>query len=239
MAPDSGAPPRPSRKSGRQNGGACRDEVFFRILLFKLFNRVETWELLEKNLGQLTWEGYSFRRYDRILTGAMARGLRIYSAAYIMPSAGTLGHDKKHRNHLALVERMMADELPRRLAEAPSMQRAFQLLHDYPSVGDFLAYQFVTDVKCAGGFVWTGAHRRITGRHVSLRSSASSAVSYSTCSGEMLSRERALVSGPNRVMSPATPRKAAMSRPKAAGRLVAIRPGMTRLVPIMLARLQA
>jgi NTP pyrophosphatase (non-canonical NTP hydrolase) len=124
-----------------------RDEVFFRILLFKLFNRVETWELLEKELGQVTWEGYSFKRYDRILTGAMARGRRIYSAAYIMPSAGALGHDKKHRNHLALVERMMSDELPRRLAEAPSMQRAFELLRDYPSVGDFLAYQFVTDVN--------------------------------------------------------------------------------------------
>ena len=99
----------------------ARDEVFFRILLFKLFNRVETWDLLGKELGRVTWEGYSFKRYDRILTGAMARGRRIYSAAYIMPSAGALGRDKKHRNHLALVERMMTDELPRRLAEAPSI----------------------------------------------------------------------------------------------------------------------
>jgi NTP pyrophosphatase (non-canonical NTP hydrolase) len=125
----------------------ARDEVFFRILLFKLFNRIETWELLENELGQVTWDGYSFKRFDRILTGAMAGGGRIYSAAYIMPSAGVLGYDKKHRNHLALVERMMADELPRRLADAPSMQRAFDLLRAYPSVGDFLAYQFVTDVN--------------------------------------------------------------------------------------------
>jgi NTP pyrophosphatase (non-canonical NTP hydrolase) len=124
-----------------------RDEVFFRILLFKVFNRIETWELLEKELGQVVWEGFSFKRYDRILTGAMARGQRIYSAAYIMPSAGSLGYEKKHRNHLALVERMMADELPRRLADAPSMQRGFELLRDYPSVGDFLAYQFITDVN--------------------------------------------------------------------------------------------
>src|SRR3954470_20973644 len=51
----------------------AHDEVFFRILLFKLFNRVETWELLEKELGRVTWDGYSFKRYDRILTGAMAR----------------------------------------------------------------------------------------------------------------------------------------------------------------------
>lgn len=123
------------------------DEVFFRILLFKLFNRIETWELLEKAFGQVVWEGFSFKRYDRILTGAMVKGQRIYSAAYIMPSAGSLGYEKKHRNHLALVERMMADELPRRLADAPSMQRGFELLREYPSVGDFLAYQFAADVN--------------------------------------------------------------------------------------------
>src|SRR5271170_5049494 len=30
-------------------------EVFFRTILFKLFNRIETWEALEECLGPLTW----------------------------------------------------------------------------------------------------------------------------------------------------------------------------------------
>jgi NTP pyrophosphatase (non-canonical NTP hydrolase) len=123
------------------------DEVFFRILLFKLFNKIETWELLEQSFGPLTFRDYSFKRYERVLDKAMARGDSIYSAAYIMPSGGSLGHSKKHRNHLTLIERMMADALPAKLADAGSMQEAFELILAYPTIGDFLAYQYVTDIN--------------------------------------------------------------------------------------------
>jgi NTP pyrophosphatase (non-canonical NTP hydrolase) len=121
--------------------------VVFRILLFKLFNKIETWELLEKELGPLTSTSYSFKRYDQVLSRALTRGQKIYSAAYIMPSGGSLGHDRKHRNHLALIEHMMAGDLPIRLAGAGSMAQAFSLIRGYPTIGDFLAYQYVTDVN--------------------------------------------------------------------------------------------
>lgn len=120
-------------------------EVIFRTLLFKIFNRIETWELFERTLGPITYSDFSFRAYDKVLTKAMKQGESIYSAAYIMPSGGTLGHDRKHRNHLTLIERMMSAELPSRLADARSMQQAFELVRAYPSIGDFLAYQYVTD----------------------------------------------------------------------------------------------
>ena len=41
----------------------------------------------------------------------------------------------------------MADELPWRIADARTMRDAFGLLRSYPSIGDFLAYQFVTDLN--------------------------------------------------------------------------------------------
>src|SRR5260370_23774501 len=117
-------------------------------MLFKLFNKIETWQLLENEVGPLTYETYAFKAYDRPLTRPMTRGESIYSAAYIMPSGGTLlGHDRKHRNHLVLIERMMTEHLPERIAEAPSMQRAFELLRGYPTIGNFLAYQYVTDLN--------------------------------------------------------------------------------------------
>ncbi|MES1227932.1 MAG: nucleotide kinase domain-containing protein, partial [Armatimonadota bacterium] len=98
--------------------------------------------------GAPTFEDYTFARYDRILTKAMAEGKAIYSAAYIMPSGGReLGHDRKHRNHLTLLERMLSDSLPQQLADASTMQQAFELLKSYPSIGDFLAYQYVTDLN--------------------------------------------------------------------------------------------
>lgn len=122
-------------------------EVFFRTILFKLFNKIETWELFEREVGPVTWVGFAFKRYDAVLTRAMAAGQRIYSAAYIIPSAGAFGHASKHSNHLALVAKMMADGLPHKMADAGRMQRGFDLLVAYPSLGDFLAYQFVTDVN--------------------------------------------------------------------------------------------
>lgn len=123
------------------------EETMFRILLFKFFNRIDTWELLARSLGPLTWADFDFTRYDKVLSKALSRDIRIYSAAYIMPSGGSLGHRRKHRNHLVLIERMMRDEVWRRIQDAPTMQRAFDLLLAYPTIGDFLAYQYVTDLN--------------------------------------------------------------------------------------------
>ena len=129
-------------------GPQSSEEVFFRTLLFKVFNKIETWELLEAAIGEVEYSSYSFEAYDRVLSQALASGRSIYSAAYIMPSAGRVfGYAKKHRNHLKLIERMMEDELGQRVAGARTMRDAFGLLRSYPSIGDFLAYQFVTDLN--------------------------------------------------------------------------------------------
>lgn len=127
---------------------ASAEDVFFRVMLFKLFNKIETWEILERDIGPLIAEEFSFESYDAVLSHTMQTGHTIYSAAYIMPSGGgSLGHDRKHRNHLELLGRMLADDLPARLTECRTMQRAFELLKSYPGIGDFLAYQYVTDLN--------------------------------------------------------------------------------------------
>ena len=129
-------------------GNQSPEEVFFRTILFKLFNRIETWEMLQDRLKIVSQAEYSFQQYDSVLSEALAEGKRIYSAAYMMPSGrSSFGHAQKHRNHLTLLERMMEDEAPRRIAEASSMAQAFDMLRSYPTIGDFLAYQFVTDLN--------------------------------------------------------------------------------------------
>ena len=123
-------------------------EVFFRTILFKLFNKIETWELLRSRLGEITWEGYSFDWIDSVLAGALASKTRIYSPAYIMPSGSSAFCQRlKHRNHLKLLERMMEDEVPHQIADATTLRQAFEILRSYPMMGDFLAYQFVTDLN--------------------------------------------------------------------------------------------
>lgn len=123
------------------------EDVFFRILLFKLFNKIETWELLRSRLGDISYVSYRFDDYDRIFSEALERKERIYSAAYIMPSGGPGGEARKHRTHLRLLERMMSDNLPLKIARCKRMEQAFSLLRDCPTLGDFLAYQFVTDLN--------------------------------------------------------------------------------------------
>lgn len=123
-------------------------EIFFRIILFKIFNKIETWDLLERKLGALTYEDFSFKQYDQILTDAKNNGQRIYSAAYIMPPGGkSFGQLAKHQNHLLLLSMMIKDRVPDRMAQMQSMQTGFECLRSYPTIGDFLAYQFVTDLN--------------------------------------------------------------------------------------------
>lgn len=123
-------------------------EVFFRVILFKIFNRIETWERLSAALTEVRFDTYRFDDYDRVLTLALQAGQPIYSAAYIMPTGGVRGGGgRKHHMHLRLIERMMADHLPERIAEARTMRHAFELLRAYPTIGDFLAYQYVTDLN--------------------------------------------------------------------------------------------
>jgi len=123
--------------------------LFFRTILFKLFNRIDTWQLLESVVGPIHPETYEYSAFDRVLSEAMAQGRRIYSAAYIMPSGGVEG-SRKHQMHLRLLESMMKDDLPSRLSDTRSMQAAFELVRSYPTIGDFLAYQYVTDLNYSG-----------------------------------------------------------------------------------------
>ena len=127
-------------------GDGTPEDTFFRVMLFKFFNRISTWELLNRHLSTVHWGDYSHGDVDQILTKALECETRIYSAAYIMPSPN-FGEGFKHRNHLRLLESMMADALPLRLSEAQSMEEAYRLLVAYPGLGPFLAFQYTIDLN--------------------------------------------------------------------------------------------
>jgi len=123
-------------------------DLFFRIILFKMFNRIGTWELIKAETGEVTWSSYKFRKYDQVLSEAMACGERIYSAAYIMPAAGTdPKYSRKHQTHLALIEEMMKSDLPERIQASKRMRDVFELLRSFRSIGDFLAFQYTIDIN--------------------------------------------------------------------------------------------
>jgi len=122
-------------------------ELFFRTILFKMFNRIETWELLERAFGGIHAAEFNVRQYDKVLDQARRADKRIYSAAYIMPPAVAGKGHAKHLGHLRLLERMLREDLPQRLADARSLCHAFEILRAYPMMGDFLAFQYTIDLN--------------------------------------------------------------------------------------------
>ena len=129
--------------------GACdAKDIFFRTMLFKLFNKIETYQNLQKKVGEIAFDNFSFEEYDSVLTYELAKGNAIYSAAYIMPSAGSaFGYKFKHSNHLALLSKMMEDNLLQKIEEADRLEDVYQLLLGYPSLGSFLAFQYTIDLN--------------------------------------------------------------------------------------------
>ena len=124
------------------------DELFFRIVLFKLFNRISTWEALEDALGPITWHAYDFLKYDAVLSSLLSARQPIYSPAYMMPSGNRhWGYQRKHQNHLAMLNQMIEDYVPSRLATTTRMQEGFEILESYPTLGPFLSYQLITDIN--------------------------------------------------------------------------------------------
>jgi len=125
-----------------------REDLFFRIILFKLFNKIQTWQLFEEHFGHVTHEAYRYSDYERLLSRAFRAGTKIYSPAYIMASGHKIFRvHRKHQAHLRLLELMLSESVPDRLAECRTMRQGFELLRSYPLIGDFLAYQFITDLN--------------------------------------------------------------------------------------------
>jgi hypothetical protein len=128
--------------SGPQN----RHDLAFRTLIFRFFNKSSTWELLERSLGSLTFNNFAVERYVELLDDALARGTRVYSAAYIIPPP-RLGAVRKHENHLRLIRHMMADEFADKLCQAPTLEAVYLMVRSYPSLGPFLSFQLTIDLN--------------------------------------------------------------------------------------------
>jgi hypothetical protein len=127
-------------------GSQNPDDVLLRILLYRFFNKPETWQAIEGTLGEVTAADFDSQACGVILDQALAQGERIYSAAYIVPPP-PFGHQRKHRNHLALIETMISGGLGQSLQQAASLRDVFHLLLAYPSLGPFLAFQLTIDLN--------------------------------------------------------------------------------------------
>ena len=125
---------------------ATDDTLFLRTLLFKIFNKIDTWESIVRETSLPAADYFDYLVCDELLDRVRSFGKAIYSAAYIMPSGGSSGVTK-HRMHLQLLRRMLDDRLPAKLRHSRSLKDAYDLLLAYPTLGPFLAFQYAIDLN--------------------------------------------------------------------------------------------
>ena len=130
-------------------------DMIFRIILFKLFNKESTWELLIDNFGDVTLDSFSFDEYSKVLEEAISSGVKIYNDAYISCATKAFGYDRKHDNHLALIDKMFnVDRIQDKIVSCKTMKEGFDLIKSYPLIGNFMAYQLVTDINYSDVVDW-------------------------------------------------------------------------------------
>lgn len=125
-----------------------KNDTIFRIILFKLFNKESTWELLENKIGDIRLSSFNPKKYSKILQDAINNGIKIYNDAYISCANKAYGYDRKHDNHLALLKNMfLIDHIDKKIIASKTMEEGFNILKSYPLIGNFLAYQLITDIN--------------------------------------------------------------------------------------------
>ena len=139
------------------NGKKYSDSsMLFRIILFKLFNKESTWELLLNKFEDITLETFDTRKYSEILENAISSGVKIYNDAYISCANKVFGYDRKHDNHLALLDKMFnKDRIYEKIEKCKTMEEAFNMIKSYPLIGNFMAYQLVTDINYSEIVNWS------------------------------------------------------------------------------------
>lgn len=127
--------------------GLPPEDVLLRVLVFKIFNRIETWELLERERGVLTLENFNAAAIGALLSKRILTG-PVFTNAYVMAGSharyDTLRY--KHEKYLAMVQAEWVEQGRfRAILDAPSLSRIYDLCRECSLIGPFLAYQYAID----------------------------------------------------------------------------------------------
>ena len=122
------------------------ENTLFRILLFRLLNKIETWIELEKLLGAIQLKTFDVEKYSKALDTIKASNGAIYGNAFILCANKSFGFERKHQNHLALLRKVFKNgAFSAELIKSRSLKELFEKLRTLPLIGNFMAYQIAID----------------------------------------------------------------------------------------------
>lgn len=123
------------------------EDVLLRILVFKIFNKIETWDYIEKNYGDIYVDHFDIEEICKLLS-IRQQYTPIFSNAYMM----TGSHRRydylpnKHAKWLQMVkDEFLGEGVVYRVLKAKTMEDVFNLMEQCSFVGGFLAYQYTID----------------------------------------------------------------------------------------------
>ena len=132
-----------------QDLGAEPADVLFRVLAFRFFSLPQTWEAIISYLGrQPTIHDLDNGQFEQAVEHAKVINGTLYTGAFILCAIQAYGFKEKYRNHIALFKHMFITcDLASQLLAARSLSEIYLLLHSFPLIGDFMAYQLAIDLN--------------------------------------------------------------------------------------------
>lgn len=121
-------------------------DVLFRIFLFRLIDKIETWELLEVYLGEINLESFNFKKYVKAFEKILLKQHVVYGNAFILSGNKIFGFNEKYKNHLMLMQKVFIDDkYDKILLNSKSLKELFLNLKKLSLIGNFMAYQIAID----------------------------------------------------------------------------------------------
>lgn len=123
------------------------EDMLLRILVFKIFNKIETWEYIRQTNGEITTSHFDVKQISQLLS-VRQQYAPIFNNAYMM----TGSHKRydylptKHEKWLTMVREEFLDEgVVEQVLHAKSLEEVYNLLRGCSFLGGFLAYQYAID----------------------------------------------------------------------------------------------
>ncbi len=125
------------------------DDRLFQIVAFRFFSNIATWDDIRAILGRApVINDLADGKFEKAVETVRAQNGSLYTGAFILCATDPYGRRLKHLNHIELFKDMFINHnLGEQLRRVSSLEATYQMLHQFPLIGDFMAYQIAIDLN--------------------------------------------------------------------------------------------
>ncbi len=123
------------------------EDTLLRILIFKVFNRIDTWEYILENFGEISIKNFDVDKLTTFLS-IRIKNRPIFNSAYLMTGSHNdyKQYSSKHERWLRMIDfEFIQNKKIKQVLKSKNLGDIFNLLSQCPFIGDFLAYQYTID----------------------------------------------------------------------------------------------